>query len=75
MAVSQAIERLSRLRSRFRGWQIWGTDTRARMRVRVKYTRAPLPDGIRLMVDAANKIADIRNQAVIAQYEEQLSRA
>ena len=52
-----------------------GTDTRARMRVRVKYTRAPIPDGIRLMADAVNKIADIRNQTVIAQYEEQLSCA
>jgi len=47
------------------------TDTRATMRVRMKYTKAPLPDGIRMMVDAANKIAHIRNQAVIAQHQEQ----
>ena len=51
------------------------TDTRARMRVRVQYERTPLPDGIRLMVDKVSEIADIRNQAVIARYEEQLSRA
>ena len=50
------------------------TDSRAKMRVRLRYARQPLPEGIRQLVDAANKVADIRNQAVIEQYQEKLSR-